>query len=164
MKMKTMKTLVILGLVFSNCLIKAQVAVVAAGGDASGSGGKVSFTVGQVAYTLGTGSGGDVNQGVQQPFEISVITDINDTKEINLECKVYPNPADDFLLLQIDLPSERLSKLEYGIYSIEGQQLTLKKVDGSTITISLQDQVPGIYILRVFEENKELKTFKIIKN
>ena len=43
--------------------------------------------VGQVVYITSTGINGSVAQGVQQPYEISVITGVNETA-INLEMNV----------------------------------------------------------------------------
>ncbi|MDG2279738.1 MAG: T9SS C-terminal target domain-containing protein, partial [Flavicella sp.] len=40
------------------------------GGNAAGSGGTVAYSIGQVAYTYESGTNGNSNQGVQQPYEI----------------------------------------------------------------------------------------------
>ena len=63
--------------------LQAQESVNATGGNASGSGGSASYSVGQVVYTNNTGTSGSVAQGVQQPFEISVVTGIEEAKGIN---------------------------------------------------------------------------------
>jgi len=55
--------------------LQEQQAILATGGNATGSGGTVSYTVGQAAYITQTGSGGTVTQGVQQPFEIWITVD-----------------------------------------------------------------------------------------
>ena len=55
----------------------AQESVSASGGEASGSGGSVSYSVGQLFYRIHTGTTGSVAEGVQQPYEISVITATN---------------------------------------------------------------------------------------
>ena len=72
--------------------LQAQQAVVASGGTATGSG-TVSYSIGQVVYTTNSNSG-SVAQGVQQPYEISVLTGVKDAKDITLEFVVYPNPDD----------------------------------------------------------------------
>lgn len=54
--------------------LQAQTSVNATDGDVSGSGGSVSYSVGQVVYTTHTGTSGSVAEGVQQPYEISVVT------------------------------------------------------------------------------------------
>ena len=62
-------------------LAQAQESVNAYGGDAKGSGGTVAYSVGQIVYTTHTGATGSVAQGVQQAYEISVVTGIkNETK------------------------------------------------------------------------------------
>ena len=82
--------------------LQAQQSINAAGGNATGSGGMVSYSVGQVAYKTHTGTSGSVSEGVQQPYEISVVTAIEKTKGINLSVTAYPNPTTDFLQLKIE--------------------------------------------------------------
>ena len=81
--------------------LQAQNAVPATGGNASGSGGTVAYSVGQVVYTTNTATNGSVAQGVQQPFEISVVTGLEEAKGINLALSAYPNPTTDFLNLKV---------------------------------------------------------------
>ena len=50
----------------------------------------VSYSVGRVVYTTNTGTNVIVVHGVQQPYEISTLLCINETK-INLKLSVYPN-------------------------------------------------------------------------
>ena len=71
---------------------KAQQANPAAGGDATGSGGSVAYSVGQIVYTTHTGTTGSVAQGVQQPYEISVVLGIENSL-IDLDINAYPNPT-----------------------------------------------------------------------
>ena len=78
----TLSAVLLLGLGLTG--LQAQTSVNATGGDASGSGGSVSYSVGQVVYTTNTGTSGSVAQGVQQPYEISVVTAIEEAKGINL--------------------------------------------------------------------------------
>lgn len=79
----------------------AQQAVTGAGGEASGAGGTSSYSVGQVVYTTNTGTNGTVAQGVQQPYEISVVASVQEVQNISLEAVVYPNPAQNELRLII---------------------------------------------------------------
>ncbi len=73
MKYKNLKLSAILLLGLGLTGLQAQTSVNATGGNASGSGGSASYSVGQVVYTTHTGTNGSVAQGVQQPFEISVV-------------------------------------------------------------------------------------------
>ena len=82
--------------------LQAQKAIVISGGNASGSGGTSSYTVGQVFYHTLAGTNGSVSQGVQQPFEISVVTGIEEAMAIQLMISAYPNPTVDFLILKVE--------------------------------------------------------------
>ncbi|NJK86375.1 MAG: T9SS C-terminal target domain-containing protein, partial [Bacteroidales bacterium] len=64
--------------------IQAQESINAAGGNASGAGGSVSWSSGQVTYQTNSGTTGSIAEGVQQPYEISVVTALDIAKGINL--------------------------------------------------------------------------------
>ena len=93
--------------------LQAQTSGNATGGNASGSGGSVSYSVGQVVYTTNIGTNGSVAQGVQQPYEISVVTAIEQTKTINLLVTAYPNPATDYLTLNISNSNFPVCRINY---------------------------------------------------
>ena len=139
----------------------SQNAVVAAGGDATGSGGKVSYSTGQIAYIYASGANGSEHQGVQQPFEISTLgNDIFPT--ITLEMTVYPNPtANDITLKIADYSTENLS---YQLVDIRGKKISNEKIINSETQISLENLNSAIYFLEVHNQSKLIKTFKIIKN
>jgi hypothetical protein len=140
--------------------LQAQETIPATGGNASGSGGTVSYSVGQVVYTTNTGANGSVAQGVQQPFEISVLTGIEQTA-INLVISAYPNPTTDFLQLKVE--SEKLKDLSFQLYNMQGKLLQNKKIEGNETSIVMSSLVPATYFVKVVQGNKEVKTFKIIK-
>lgn len=142
--------------------LQAQEVIPASGGNASGSGGTVNYTVGQVVYATQTGTNGSVAQGVQQAYEISVINGIEQATHINLICTVYPNPTTDFLTLNItEYNNENLS---YYLFNISGQLLESKKLINNETTITMLNRVGSIYFLKITKNQKEIKTFKIIKN
>jgi len=143
--------------------IKAQEVIPASGGDASGSGGTVSYSVGQIVYTTNNGgANGSVAQGVQQPFEISVVTAIEEAKGITLQCSAYPNPVADFIKLTVK--SEKLKGLSYQLFDINGKLIESRKIENNETRIVMSNLVPATYFLKVTEGNKEVKTFKINKN
>ena len=143
--------------------LQAQTAVPATGGNASGSGGTVNYSVGQVVYTTNTGgSNGTVAQGVQQPFEISVVTGLDEAKGINLAFSAYPNPTTDFLNLKVE--NYNNTNLSYQLFDISGKLLEIKKITGNETSIVMSNLVLATYFVKVTEENKEIITFKIIKN
>lgn len=141
--------------------LQAQESVPATGGNASGSGGSVSYSVGQVVYTTNTGTNGSVAQGVQQAFEISVVTAIEQAKGINLSVSAYPNPTNDYLTLSIG--EFDISNLSYQLYDMNGKLLQNAKITGNQTSIVMSNLVPANYFVKVVQGNKEVKTFKIIK-
>jgi len=142
--------------------IQAQNVIPASGGNASGIG-SVSYSIGQVVYTTNTSiTYGSVAQGVQQPFEISVITAIEKAKDITLVCSVYPNPASDFLTLKVE--NYDIEGLSYKLFDANGKLLESKRVTGYETTISMANLLPSLYFLKITDNQKEIKTFKIIKN
>lgn len=143
-------------------MLQAQQVVTTSGGNASGSGGSVSYSVGQVVYTKNSGTNGSSAQGVQQPYEISVITGIEEAKDISLEIVVYPNPATDFIKLNIK--NYEIENLKYQLYDISGSLLQDNRIESNEIAISMQDLSPSTYFLKVIQGKKDIKTFKIIKN
>lgn len=149
-------------LLFCIMSLQSQENITITGGDATGSGGTVAYSVGQIVYTTHTGVDGSMAQGVQQPYEISIVDGIEQADGINLELMVYPNPTNDFLNLIVeDYNNEMLS---YQLYDINGQIIKRGKILGIETTIMMEFQVPGNYLLIVFNDQNEVKTFKIIKN
>jgi len=155
------KPLIVLCLLVYGTTIQAQNTIAATGSNATGAGGSVSYTVGQVVYTSNTGTAGSVSQGVQQPYEISVITGLEEAKGISLEIVVYPNPATDFVKLKIK--NYEIDNLRFQLFDINGILLQSKKIEENEIAISLGALLPATYFLKLNDNNIEIKTFKIIK-
>jgi len=141
--------------------LKAQDAVTSAGGDASGIDGIVSYSIGQVIYTTNEAANGSVVQGVQQPYEITIVGN-NEKTQINLEFDIFPNPTNSELSLSIgEYPSENLI---YQIFDINGKKLFEEKILSSKTNIDAVKYTPGIYFIKIIENNSDIKTFKLIKN
>jgi len=134
----------------------------ASGGNASGASGTVSYTFGQVFYTATSNSSGIVRQGVQLPYEISVATSIPGTEYITLKCLVYPNPTSDYLTLSIE--TDILKNLKFYLYDMSGKVLKNGMILDRKTEIQMREYPSSIYILKITDNNKDLKTFKIIKN
>lgn len=144
---------------FTRCF-DAQQANVAAGNTIESSMGSVSFSVGQTHYQSFESASGKVSQGVQQPYEIFVLSTENTALQGKIS--VYPNPVKDFLM--IDFKSDQRENANYQVFDTTGK-LILKgdlkniknEIDASTLPV-------GMYILSISNENETLKTYKIIKN
>ena len=148
---------------------RAQEAIVAAGGDASGSGGVVSYSVGQVTYTTHSGSDGSVTLGIQQVYTITVESGLDQAGGITLACAAYPNPASDYLILKINDPGQTgyagpHQDLSFHLYGINGNMIEKRKITATETTIPLTRLAPGSYFLKIISEDTSIKTFKIIKS
>ena len=138
----------------------AQNAIVASGGNATGTGGSSSYSVGQVVYTNQVGSNGSTNQGVQQPIEIFTLGS-DDFPEITLAMSVYPNPTTAFVNLSI--AKYNSENITYQLFDLNGRVIQSNKILEKETQISLENVANAIYLLTVSDNNKSLKTFKIIK-
>lgn len=147
-------------LFFATQLIYSQQTISVSGGEATGSGGSSSYSVGQLVYTTSTGSGGTIAQGVQQSFELITLSNPELTT-VNLRAVTYPNPTSDNVVLAIS--DANLSDLSYALYDIQGRAVAQGQATQPNTQIDMQSLALGTYILKVNQNNQELKMFKIIK-
>lgn len=156
-----MKQALFLISLFMSLMSFGQRDVVGAGGEASGSGGTVSFSVGQVAYQTQTGSNGALTQGVQQPFEIYVLS----TPETvaSFSAMLYPNPAATSVILSANLAAVE-GPLDYELTDITGKTIKQGRLTETETIINVEGYAEACYFINVLEGNKRIKTFKLIKN
>ena len=163
MNMKRKKLSLVILLLFGLSNLQAQETLTTSGGEANGSGGSASYTVGQVVYTTNIGTNGNsVAQGVQQPYEISIVLGIPEAQGVNLEVSAYPNPTTNYLTVKVK--NYETVNLQYIIFDINGKQLQRVKSMGVETNINIQDYPAANYFVKVLDNKKEIKVFKIIKN
>lgn len=139
----------------------AQESIVVSGGNATGTGGSSSYSIGQVVYASLPGSNAYVLQGIQQPYEIITLGN-DEFSGINLLMTAYPNPTVDVLNLVI--VNDKLDDLAYNLFDINGKIISgNSKITNSETSVSMQGLNQGIYFLGITNNNKTIKTFKIIK-
>jgi hypothetical protein len=143
-------------------VLQAQETIPAAGGNCSGIGGTVSYTVGQLVFTTNTGTNGSAAQGVQQIFEISVVSGSEESRDITLEFVVYPNPSTEFIELKVE--NYTGEDLAYQLYNVNGNLLEYEIITGKETRIVMSNYAAATYFLKVTDKNKVVKTYKIIKN
>ncbi|MDR3025460.1 T9SS type A sorting domain-containing protein [Chryseobacterium sp.] len=76
------------------------------------------------------------------------------SKDASANVKIYPNPTADSVTISI---KEGLDK--YEIYNMSGQ----KMLEGSSMTVSMNNFVPGTYLIKILTKNQKTVTEKIIK-
>lgn len=160
-KMKSRTILLLLTGLLCVGFAEAQESVNASGGDATGSGGTVAYSIGQVVYSTNTGSSGSVAQGVQHAYEIFSVG-IKETT-LNISLTAFPNPTTENLSLQIsDFNNEMLA---YQLFDMQGKLLNNGQVTARQTQINTSSLLPATYFINVVNhENKNVQTFKIIKN
>jgi hypothetical protein len=141
---------------------KSQTAVLSAGGEAIGDDGNISYSIGQVSYSTYSETDGSISEGVQQPYEISMITEVADYSSIDLSISVYPNPTKDNVLIKSE--SRESLNLYYQLLDLNGKIIREEKMYSTEESIEMINLPPATYILRINEETNLIKSFKIIKN
>ncbi len=147
--------------VTSISVLHSQESIPASGGSASGTGGSVTYTLGQIACSVFTGTNGSIIQGVQQPYEISTVTAVENTEDITIEYTVYPNPTEGSVTLIIGSPAN--NRFCFHIYDMNGRLLQNKLVLSRETEVILESLPASVYILKVFKDTHEVKVFKIVK-
>ena len=139
----------------------AQQSINTANGNGSGNGGVISYSVGQVVYSVNTAATGSITEGVQQPYEISVVSSIETADGVLLSCLAYPNPVSDRLILKVE--NTVFNNLSFKLIGPDGRILINKNITDPSTTVAMNDRVPAPYILIIYQKNRAIKTFKVIK-
>ena len=161
MRHQRLKLVAILMFGFGLTLLHAQETVPASGGQASGSGGSVSYSVGQLFFMNHTGENGSVFEGVQQPYEISVVTALVEAEGIDLIVSAFPNPVTDHLILRVD--RYNYENLHFQLIDINGRMVKTGIVTSHETIIDMAGLTRTTYLLRILDKEKGIKTFRIIK-
>lgn len=136
-----------------------QQAITASGNDAFGTGGSVAWSVGQVAYITNAGIAGSSSQGVQQPSRSGGIG-VPKPKPLTT-LSVFPNPATTSFILQA--PGYGQVKMSYQLFDMQGRLLQSKSIIGIQTILDISSLPPSSYLLNIVQEDKQLRSFTIIK-
>lgn len=142
-------------------IVNAQYAITSAGNSFANESGSITYTIGQLVIDPVTTSEGSIYNGVQQAYEISNYLEIENHNMSVINLISYPNPTPDKLTLKIDLSNN--DDLHYQIADMSGKYLSQKKIIESETIIQMSNYAPGVYFIKISQNNKELKIFKIIK-
>ena len=146
---------------FFGVVALAQSNTVSSGGNVSNAAGSVSYSIGQIDYTSQTGMSGDINQGIQQPYEIYAINSIDELgQEISLT--VGPNPTTDKLILTVG--QLKNTELFYTVFDNNGKEIIGTSKLVNSVELDLSSFPVGMYQLVVRNNEMSIRTFKIIKN
>ena len=136
--------------------LRAQQGSVSSGGEINGHTGNVSFSFGQTHYSSFPEN---VTEGIQQTHEIPVV---NSTDEFNEEINVsvFPNPVVNELFLE---NNSIFTDLSYEVYNGTGVLIMSGETTDERDVLDLSNQPSGVYMLRIAQGNRLIKTIKVIK-
>lgn len=153
--------LIIAVLLIANNTIKAQDCIIAAGGFGDNGNDLLSYSVGQVFYSTNTYSDFSVIEGVHQPYDISTIFTSNDLLKTEIIINAYPNPTSDEL--NIYIANYENNKMTLQFFDALGKLIETRSILSDKTSINMRDLPASSYFVRIFENNKELKVFRVIK-
>jgi hypothetical protein len=135
-----------------------QQSVTSSGGDIQSSQGSVSYSIGQVG-TNWISNGGNMNEGVQQPYEFFQVLSI-DKPKLLLSLEVFPNPTSGIIYLKskdaVNATIEVIDETGRLVWKNEWKNILQE-------TIDLTAYSRGVYTIKI-AENSFLQSIKIIKN
>lgn len=89
--------------------------------------------------------------------------DMNNVSVINemesASVRVYPNPIHD--IVNISLDKGHLSKIE--LFTMTGRLICTMELNSSIYTINIGDYVSGVYLMKVFNQNNDVISTKVLK-
>ncbi len=154
--MKTIKIFLFCILQFSISNAQQLEVINSGGGFHENDQGSLTFSIGEVVIET-------ISQGelyLTQGFCQANLT-VTPGPGPNYEILAYPNPAKDFVTLEIK--RNDLNNLNYLLYDINGSLLISNQITSNKSSIPFSPLAPATYILRIIENQIEVKSFKIIK-
>jgi len=140
-------------------ILQAQEVVATSGGSGTTSGAKVTWTIGEPVTETISSTNIILTQGFNQG---GLITTMIKKPEIpGLILNVYPNPSSD--LIKISSGETDVSGMRYLLVDMNGKVILEKNMSGNESDISLSTLPPSIYFLKVYQNKKEIGTYKIVK-
>jgi hypothetical protein len=139
--------------------IVAQEVVSSAGDSHSNANGSISYTIGEPVIETFTGENNILTQGFQQTN--LMVTAIDELPGLDFEISAFPNPATE--IVKIRIGKESIVGMQYMLYDMSGNLLLRNGLEGTETEIPFNDFSPAEYILRISDNSKEVKSFKIVK-
>ncbi|MFK7921035.1 MAG: T9SS type A sorting domain-containing protein [Bacteroidia bacterium] len=136
------------------------------GGTATAGNAQIEYTVGEMAVTTLETGAFILNQGFHQsnpPFN----TAIEKPLQISLSYKLYPNPTNG--KVQLELEAGEVVDLKIAVYDVQGRLTSVTAQNFSrqkniNTEFDLSQQASGLYFIRVLSPNGEIaKSFKVEK-
>lgn len=132
--------------------------VISSQGDSyTNSSGSLDFTIGEAVTFTGSDGTNDLTQGFHQSNWSFVGVD-DQLPEIIIS--VFPNPMEETLVIS----TEEFDNVNYKMIDASGRIVRENKLTETNTKISVGELSPGNYQIVLFENERQTKTFKLIKN
>lgn len=137
----------------------AQLVLSSSGETMQNSSGTISYTLGELVIATQTNGTSTITQGFHQTQ--LVVTAISELSDPGFSIVVYPNPTHDFVTLKIEKGESR--NVECVLYDALGKALLKAKFTGTEQKVSFEQLNPGNYLIKLWKNGLEFRTFKIVK-
>jgi hypothetical protein len=141
--------------------VSAQQSANTSGKNVSQNNTSVSYSIGEVYYNTTTTLSSVITQGIQQPYEIYLISGIGNEKDVQL-ITAFPNPTSS--TIKIVIQDIKIDGLNYKLYDLLGKEILSGDITSNQTEVDLNNLMPAVYFIKVFRYNSTIKYFKIIKN
>lgn len=155
-----MKLCSVILLLLASTGLAAQEAVLSSGSYHRGSAASLSWSLGELSVTTLRAGGVILTQGVQQARLTA--TPAGEPAGVGLGITAYPNPATDYLT--VSMGGGGAGSAHLALHDLHGRVILRERLAGSPHTLNLSGIPPAVYVLRVYEGGRELKTFRVVKH
>jgi hypothetical protein len=157
--MNALKSFMLLFLITFPLYLKCQEVITTAGDYFKAEGNSISSTIGEPVGETFTGAETILTQGFQQS-KLKILA-IKENKNPDLTISIYPNPASEQVTLTVKNGGPE--KISYQLIDQAGRTLYGNSLKLPESVLSVQRLPAGVYFLRIFAGNEDMKVYKIIK-
>lgn len=120
----------------------------------------ISWTLGEMVTETFSAGENILTQGFHQS-KLTVVS-MNDMDLPGYTITAYPSPAKSYVTLSVE--AEKYENMVYRLYDLNGKLITQGSIDAKNTSISFSGLKPAVYFLRVIDDQKNVRSIKIIKN
>jgi hypothetical protein len=158
--MKKIASLILISLfLFITKRLYGQEIICSAGSYDVSTTGQLSWTIGDLITDTYTSTSSILCQGFNQTFQKT--TDIEESISTGFSVEAFPNPATNFLKLKVF--NKKQGNLSLSLFDLTGKKLFQKSLETEETEISLTGLIPSVYLIKIFDNDREIKSLKIIK-
>mgnify|MGYP001296047855 CR=1 FL=1 len=162
MKKNTLFVILILFVNLANVAQNSNFQILTTAGDSfKKSDYQLDWTIGELQTETYEGNAITLTQGFQQADYKKTVTKIENTDINPIYISVFPNPTTDYTLIKIE--NMELNCFKLCITDILGKALYNSDLRGSSTQINLTNYKKGVYMVVIKQNNKIVKTLKIIR-